>query len=68
MRVIAIGTLRQFWELPSHHDAEQPLKPWFDEVKNAKWKALLTLGRSIAMLVLLPTIAWCLISLEINTA
>ena len=29
MRVIAIGTLRAFWE--RHADAEQPLKSWYDE-------------------------------------
>ena len=35
MRVIAISTLRAFWE--SCPDAEQPLKAWFDEARNARW-------------------------------
>lgn len=35
MRVIAVSTLRQFWE--KHPDAEQPLKAWFDEASNAIW-------------------------------
>lgn len=35
MRVIAVSTLRQFWE--NHPDAEQPLKAWFDEASKATW-------------------------------
>lgn len=35
MRVIAVSTLRDFWEL--HPDAEQPLKAWFEEVTKASW-------------------------------
>jgi len=35
MRVIAISTLRAFWEL--HPDAEQPLKAWYEEATNASW-------------------------------
>lgn len=35
MRVIAISTLRQFWEM--HSDAEQPIKAWVDEVNQAQW-------------------------------
>ncbi len=35
MRVIAISTLRQFWQ--RHPDAEQPLKAWHDEVTQAAW-------------------------------
>lgn len=35
MRVIAISTLRQFWE--KHPAAEQPIKAWFDEVSKATW-------------------------------
>lgn len=37
MRILALGTLRQFWE--SHADAEQPLKAWYDEAKAAAWKS-----------------------------
>ncbi|WP_322996084.1 type II toxin-antitoxin system HigB family toxin [Castellaniella sp.] len=35
MRVIAVTTLRKFWE--SHPSAEQALKAWFDEAIQAKW-------------------------------
>ena len=35
MRVIAVSTLRAFWE--RHPDAEQPLKAWYEEVKSATW-------------------------------
>ncbi len=35
MRVIAVATLRSFWE--KHFDAEQPLKAWYEEVINATW-------------------------------
>lgn len=35
MRVIAISTLRQFWEM--HPDAEQPIKAWVDEANQASW-------------------------------
>ena len=38
MRVIAKGTLREFWEKPDCVDAEQPLKAWYSEVRNADWK------------------------------
>jgi mRNA interferase HigB len=35
MRVIAVSTLRAFWE--RHPDAEQPLKAWYEEATNANW-------------------------------
>jgi mRNA interferase HigB len=35
MRVIAVATLRAFWQ--RHPDAEQPLKAWFDEATKARW-------------------------------
>jgi mRNA interferase HigB len=35
MRVIAVATLRNFWEL--HPDAEQALKAWHEEATNAQW-------------------------------
>jgi len=37
MKVIAIGTLRAFWE--RHADTEQPLKAWHDEAKAASWSS-----------------------------
>jgi mRNA interferase HigB len=36
MRVIAVSTLREFWE--KHPDAEQPIKAWVDEAINANWQ------------------------------
>ncbi|MCX7201063.1 MAG: type II toxin-antitoxin system HigB family toxin [Burkholderiales bacterium] len=35
MRVIAVATLRAFWQ--RHPDAAQPLKAWFEEVTQASW-------------------------------
>ena len=35
MRIIAIGTLRNFWA--NHRDAEEPLKAWYQEVGLADW-------------------------------
>lgn len=36
MRVIAVKTLREFWK--EHADAEQPLKSWFKEATDTRWK------------------------------
>ncbi|PIJ52137.1 addiction module toxin RelE [Erwinia sp. OLTSP20] len=38
MRVISVATLRNFWENRLYRDAEQPLKAWLDEVRQADWK------------------------------
>ena len=35
MRIIAVGTLREFWK--SHADAEQPLKSWYKEAIDTRW-------------------------------
>jgi len=35
VRIIARGTLRDFWLKNS--DSEQPLKAWFQEAKRAQW-------------------------------
>jgi mRNA interferase HigB len=35
MRVIAVSTLRAFWE--RHPAAEQPLKAWYEEATAASW-------------------------------
>lgn len=37
MRVIAIKMLRDFWE--KYQDAENPLKAWYQEAKQATWKS-----------------------------
>jgi mRNA interferase HigB len=36
VRIIAIGTLRGFWQ--NHRDAEQALKAWYMEAKAADWE------------------------------
>jgi len=36
VRIIAIKVLREFWK--KHSDAEQPLRAWYAEAKNADWK------------------------------
>ena len=38
MRIIALRTLREFWEKPEHRDAEQPLKAWYAEARHAMWR------------------------------
>ena len=35
MRIIAVSTLRHFWD--RHRDAEQPLKAWYQEAGVADW-------------------------------
>lgn len=35
MRILAKGTLRDFWE--DHPDARQPLEDWYNEAKRADW-------------------------------
>ncbi|RAR50645.1 UNVERIFIED_CONTAM: mRNA interferase HigB [Acidovorax defluvii] len=35
MRVIAVSTLRAFWE--RYPDAEQPLKAWYEEATSSTW-------------------------------
>ena len=39
MRVIAVSTLKLFWEKPGRDDAEQPLKTWYGEAFRAAWKS-----------------------------
>jgi mRNA interferase HigB len=37
MRIIAVGTLREFWSRPGRQDAEQPLRTWLHLVRAADW-------------------------------
>lgn len=37
MKVIAVSTLRSFWE--RHPESEHPLRAWYDEAKHASWNA-----------------------------
>jgi mRNA interferase HigB len=37
MRIIAMSTLRAFWENALYGDSEQPLKEWYREASKADW-------------------------------
>jgi mRNA interferase HigB len=37
MRIIAVGTLRDFWSQPAYRDAEQPLRTWVSVTRPAHW-------------------------------
>lgn len=37
MRIIALKTIRDFWENPLYRDSEQPLKSWYAKAKRADW-------------------------------
>jgi mRNA interferase HigB len=37
MRVVSIGTLREFWENADYQDSEGALNAWYGEVKQAEW-------------------------------
>ena len=40
MRVIALSTLKRFWEeKPEYHDAKQPALIWYQHAKRADWAA-----------------------------
>lgn len=38
MRVIAISTLKEFWE--KHPDSEQALKEWYIKTERAQWESI----------------------------
>jgi mRNA interferase HigB len=38
MRVIARSRLRSYWIQKKYNAAEEPLKAWYDEVRQAKWR------------------------------
>ena len=37
MRIIALSTLKNFWETPSYTDAKGPLLAWYRFALNADW-------------------------------
>lgn len=37
VRIVARRTLREFWN--KHADAEQPLRAWYHDVRNADWSS-----------------------------
>ena len=38
MRIIAIKTIKDFWDDLDYGDSEQPLKAWYHEVRKEEWK------------------------------
>lgn len=38
MRIVAISTLKEFWERPSCADAQSSLLAWLDVATKAQWK------------------------------
>ena len=51
MRIFAKKTLRLFWQ--KHPDSEQPLKIWYKDAKNAKWRNfsdIKTYSRSVSII------------------
>lgn len=38
MRVIAVSTLKDFWEKAEYRDAEQALRAWLEEAQAANWQ------------------------------
>lgn len=46
MRIIALSTLREFWESdPSWHDAKEPLLSWYRHTLRADWASPALLKR-----------------------
>lgn len=37
MRIIALKTLREFWE--NHPDARQPLQSWYEDARHSLWNS-----------------------------
>jgi mRNA interferase HigB len=37
MRIISVGTLRDFWTRSGRRDAEEPLRAWVHIVRAARW-------------------------------
>jgi mRNA interferase HigB len=38
MRVISRRRLREFWDSPAGQSAQQPLRAWFREAQQSRWK------------------------------
>jgi mRNA interferase HigB len=38
MRIIAKSRLKKYWSQRAYRSAEQPLKAWHDEVRQARWQ------------------------------
>lgn len=46
MRIIAVSTLREFWEQPAHRAAQPALRAWVTIVKAAHWPNPVTVKTS----------------------
>jgi mRNA interferase HigB len=55
MRIIAVGTLRDFWNRPGRQDAEQPLRAWVHIVKAAEWSKPTDVKQMFNSADILPT-------------
>lgn len=54
MRIIAVGTLRDFWSRPGRRDAEQPLRAWVHIVRAAEWSNPIDVKRMFNSADILP--------------
>ena len=39
VRIIALKTIRKFWENPQYSDSEKPLRYWYDIARGADWES-----------------------------
>ena len=53
MRIIALRTLREFWQ--RHPDAEQSLRAWYTNAKRASWKSPTDVKQSYRNASILPS-------------
>ena len=37
VRIIALKTIREFWNKPAHADSEKPLRHWYEIARGADW-------------------------------
>ena len=37
LRIIAVKTIRAFWQRSAYRDSEQPLKSWYEIARRADW-------------------------------
>ena len=37
VRIIALRTIREFWNKPAHADSEKPLRHWYEIARGADW-------------------------------
>ena len=37
VRIIALKTIREYWNEPAHADSEKPLRHWYEIARGAEW-------------------------------